>query len=165
MEEKGWFLKADTPLVGLDAVCALITLEGGRYLVQLRDDVPEIFYPGHWGLFGGAIEPGEQPMEALYRELREETGLTPDEVTYFTCFDIDLMAFGQKKITRLVYEVPMTDSQVAGLVLGEGSDYGVVTGEETLENGPVVPYDAFALWMHYARDRLARGAPGQRKTR
>ena len=35
-----------------DAVAGILVLEDGRYLMQLRDDIPGIFYPDHWGLFG-----------------------------------------------------------------------------------------------------------------
>ena len=35
------------------------------------------FYPGVWDLFGGHIEPGEQPEQTLIRELQEELGITP----------------------------------------------------------------------------------------
>jgi hypothetical protein len=31
----------------------------GRYLVQLCDSKPTIFFPDHWGCFGGAGEAGE----------------------------------------------------------------------------------------------------------
>jgi 8-oxo-dGTP diphosphatase len=37
------------------------------------------FYPGVWDLFGGHIEPGEHPEQALIRELREELGITPTQ--------------------------------------------------------------------------------------
>src|SRR5262244_3716729 len=49
------FLTDSHPLRGEDAVAAIITVEDGRYLMQLRDDKPRIFYPGHWGCFGGAV--------------------------------------------------------------------------------------------------------------
>lgn len=47
----------------------------GRYLLQLRDDVPNINYPGKWGLFGGGSEGDETPKQAAVRELKEEIGV------------------------------------------------------------------------------------------
>ncbi len=47
----------------------------GRVLLQLRDDRPDIMFPGHWGITGGAAEDGETPEQAALREVREETGL------------------------------------------------------------------------------------------
>jgi len=49
----------------------------GCWLLQLRDDVDTIIYPGHWGLFGGHVEAGEAPEQAVLRELEEEIGWTP----------------------------------------------------------------------------------------
>ena len=64
------FLRNDTSLVPSNAVVGLILLDGGRYLMQQRSQLPGIFYPGHWGLFGGGVEPGETAEAALERELR-----------------------------------------------------------------------------------------------
>ncbi|WP_398320951.1 NUDIX hydrolase [Vulcanococcus sp.] len=57
----------------MPATVALAMLQReGRWLMQLRDDVPGIVGPGCWGLFGGHLEPGETPEQALRRELVEE---------------------------------------------------------------------------------------------
>ncbi|HKY55145.1 MAG TPA: NUDIX hydrolase [Anaerolineales bacterium] len=40
------------------------------------------FYPNVWDVFGGHIEPGEQPVQALVRELKEELGITPTHWKY-----------------------------------------------------------------------------------
>lgn len=47
----------------------------GRLVLQLRDDKPDIPYPGHWGLWGGRVEAGETPIEGAIREVQEELTL------------------------------------------------------------------------------------------
>jgi 8-oxo-dGTP diphosphatase len=47
----------------------------GRLLMQHRSaDAP--ISPGQWGLPGGHVEQGEDPLAAAHRELGEEAGLT-----------------------------------------------------------------------------------------
>jgi ADP-ribose pyrophosphatase YjhB (NUDIX family) len=41
--------------------------------------------PSGWGVPGGFISLGEQPEEALRREIKEETGLTLDDIRIFRC--------------------------------------------------------------------------------
>jgi mutator protein MutT len=56
---------------------ALIILhdDEGRILLQQRtDDAPSL--PGVWAYFGGGIEPGETPEEAVRREAAEELNAT-----------------------------------------------------------------------------------------
>ena len=58
---------------------ALAMLErDDRWLLQLRDDIDTILCPGQWGLFGGHLEPGETPEQAVQRELEEEIAWRPD---------------------------------------------------------------------------------------
>ena len=61
------------PNVGI----ALFSPEG-RVLIgrRFRDDGPEIVLPGlEWQMPQGGIDPGENPREAVMRELWEETGV------------------------------------------------------------------------------------------
>lgn len=53
---------------------AVIIDTAGRLILQQRDDVPGINYPGLIGLFGGHREPGETPLLCAQRELQEEIG-------------------------------------------------------------------------------------------
>ncbi len=62
---------------------ALLFDRNGKLLIYLRDDKPTISFPNHWDLFGGIIEPGETPEQALVREVQEELGITLSTFTWF----------------------------------------------------------------------------------
>lgn len=57
----------------IPAVAALVLDDVGRLLLARRAEEP---YAGRWDTPGGFLEEGEHPVEALVRELAEETGLT-----------------------------------------------------------------------------------------
>ena len=61
----------------------------GKVLLQLRDNNPHIRYPNLWGTFGGQIEDGETPEEAIVRELSEELGYELSAPEYFGNFPLD----------------------------------------------------------------------------
>ncbi len=94
---------------------ALAMLEReGRWLLQLRDDIEGIVHPGCWGLFGGHLDPGERPEQAILRELREEIGWgAPALPFWFEHRDTQLSA----TYFRGPLTVPLT-----ALQLNEGQD-------------------------------------------
>lgn len=153
-----YFMRADGPLKPSDAVAALLVREDGRYVMQLRDAMPNIFYPDHWGCFGGAVDPGERPDAALRRELREELEFELPTAREFTRFDFDFRSVGHPKTSRIYYEVPVSDEAWRRFVLHEGADVQAFDGAELLARRKVSPYDAFALFIHLNRERFAAGA-------
>jgi 8-oxo-dGTP pyrophosphatase MutT (NUDIX family) len=141
-----FFLGGEGRLVPGEAAVALIVFDDGRYLLQLRDQKPGIFYPGHWGLFGGAMEPGEAAEAALRRELQEELGLAAPEMQHMTDFSFTFGRLGT--VTRHFFQVVLPASALAGLRLAEGSDMRSFLPSEILNLPRVVPYDSFAIWLH-----------------
>ena len=129
-----------------DAAVALIVVDNSRYLMQLRDQKPNIFYPGHWGLFGGALDPHEDAAVALKRELKEELHLDAPECRHFTNFTFDYGQHGT--VFRRFYEVSISRLAVEKLTLNEGAEMRAFPASELLNLPRVVPYDSFAIWLH-----------------
>jgi 8-oxo-dGTP diphosphatase len=56
--------------------CSMIFVRNDKkILLYKRDDKPSIQAPGKWDLFGGHIEAGEKPDDAIIREIAEELGI------------------------------------------------------------------------------------------
>ena len=152
---KDFFLGGEGKLEPANAAGALIVVGTQRhYLMQLRDQKAGIFYPGHWGVFGGAIEPGEPPEETLTRELHEELGLTVTTISYFTEFSFDFGFNGLGHFTRRYFEVPIEPAEIDKIVLREGSAFRLFSARELLNAQRIVPFDAFAIWLHAGRNQI-----------
>ena len=147
-------LTDNLPLRPSDAVAAIIVLDDGRYLLQLRDDKPGIFFPAHWGLVGGALDDGEAEDEALRREVQEELGVTVGTYRHLMRFEFDLDSMGIGKFTRSFFEVPLTRDAFKSIRLSEGQSVSALSREEALQVHPMAPYDAFALWWHANQGRV-----------
>src|SRR5262245_49671172 len=84
-----------------------------------------------WAFPGGAIEPGEEPVEAAHRELLEETGLTVDELTPYG-------VYYRPSVTNAAASVEIhtywggTDATQDDVVLGEGQAMMFLTPEEAV---------------------------------
>lgn len=90
--------------------------------MQLRDDFPHIIYPGIWGFFGGHIEPGENSDTGVQRELMEELGYAPPNLTLF-------LQQSDEKTRRYFYHCELT-VPLSELQLNEGQDLALCSVEE-----------------------------------
>jgi len=149
---KDYFIEDEHRLVPKDASAAVILLDDGQYLLQLRDQKAGLFYPGHWGLFGGAIDPHETPEAALRRELCEELGLRDCAPAPLSELTFTVGPFGT--ISRFFFEVFVPRAVLADLRLAEGAGMSAFEARDILTRPRVVPYDSFAIWLHANRARL-----------
>ena len=130
------------------------------YLLQLRDFKSSIIYPGHWGAFGGAIEEGESPRIAIYRELKEEIGHSPNVFSFFR------EVYKDKNKLNIHMFYSEIDVPVSELHLMEGTDFGMFTREEILSGNlysqkigkafPIVPLlsEMFDDFFEYADKKI-----------
>lgn len=100
-------------------VALAILPRDGKFLMQLRDNIPTILYPGLWGFFGGHMEPGETPEIAVQREIKEEINYDMLDPKAFGCYSDD-------RVIRHVFYSPLT-VDIDQLVLQEGWDLGLLT--------------------------------------
>lgn len=144
-------------------VAALMLTADGRYLMQLRDDRPDLRVRDHWCLFGGRAEAGETPRAALLRELTEELEYRPRAVRWFTETGFVMPQLGVGPSWKTFFEVPVTEDEVAGMVQHEGAGRRLFALDELLREPRVVPWDVHAVILHARRavvfDRDARTAP------
>lgn len=96
---------------------ALLFDRDHRLLIYLRDDKPDIPFPNCWDFFGGHLEPGETPEQALVREVREELGV---ELISWQLFRVyECMSGDAYPNTKFIYQARI-DKTVGELTLYEG---------------------------------------------
>ena len=100
-------------------VAIAILYQSDKILLQLRDDIPTIVYPGVWGMFGGHIEPMETPLETMKRELLEEIGYVPTSLYEFG-------TYATEEVVRHVFHGHL-EVGLEQLILGEEWDMELVT--------------------------------------
>lgn len=94
----------------------------GQVLLQQRDEKPGLAFPGCWTLFGGRVEPGESPDEAMARELMEELEIRVP-LTHWRVYD---EPWKDVIVEQHVYYAPF-DRAVDSMVLNEGQAMGYFT--------------------------------------
>ena len=144
-------LKKKSFLYPKNAVAGIIIVNN-KFLLQLRDNKNNIFFPNFWGLFGGAINESEKYLDGLNREIQEEVNLNiskkKKKFVTNTTFEIK-----KKKIERYVYSLEISEQESKKIEINEGQNFKLFTREE-LQKIRIVPYDFLAIWIHINLKRL-----------
>jgi 8-oxo-dGTP pyrophosphatase MutT (NUDIX family) len=94
--------------------CVILVDPRGWILLQERDEHAPID-PERWGLSGGHLEPGEEPLDGAYREVEEETGvgLAPGTLEHFETLAVFHPAYGSvDQVHVYVARVELTDADI-----------------------------------------------------
>lgn len=99
--------KVGHDLLWLTGVSAIVRNENGEYLLAQRAD------NNKWALISGILEPGEQPADAIVREIKEETDLDAHAVRLIAVVsDENTITYGNGDITQyldLMFECALTE--------------------------------------------------------
>ena len=104
---------------------AVLLHRDGRVLLQHRDDKPDIESPGQWSLFGGGLDEGEEPEDAMLSEIDEEIGYRPRAQRPLVVFS---GWYAEFHVYLAEVSPPLEE-----LVLGEGQGFGYFTRKEAEE--------------------------------
>lgn len=70
----------------MDNVKIILINADGKILLNHREGKPGIGSPGKWAFFGGGIEKGESPDQAIVRETKEEIGYDLVSIALFRVY-------------------------------------------------------------------------------
>jgi 8-oxo-dGTP diphosphatase len=129
--------------------------DAGRLLLvraAQHDDIP-----GVWSLPGGGIEHGEAPVQAVVREVAEETGLAVEVVRLRDVVsDLAVLAHADRLMhtDRILYDVKVTGGQLRSEV-GGTSDLAEWVEPDRLGHLPLLPFLARLLGYPVEPEALA----------
>ena len=129
-----------------DVSLFILYTSSGHILLQHRTD-DAFRLPGYWAFFGGGIEQGENPTEALRREIREELSYEVQGPKFFLAQKV---RDEENDITKYVFVEQYQDQP---LQLGEGQAMGWFSPDETHEL-KMIDHDRFVV--EQVRDYLNR---------
>jgi 8-oxo-dGTP diphosphatase len=115
-------------------VAGLIVAADNRILITQRSATQAM--PLQWEFPGGKVEPGESPVEALARELREEIGVA---VEVGRIWDVLFHPYPAFDLVMLVYRCRIVEGEVARSV--EVADLAWVATSELPGVWDILPAD------------------------
>ena len=118
-----------------------------NYLLQLRDNKKNVYFPNFWGVFGGRVEKTETYQKALEREIKEETNLIVKASRII--LSVNFKMIGLKNINNIVY-YECRILKKTKIILTEGRKYKFFSFNQ-IKKLNVIPIDFAAIKNHYLK--------------
>lgn len=126
-----------------------LIIDKGKYLMQLRDNKKDIFYPNFWGLFGGSLNKKETYKKAVKREINEETNLTVKVSKEILSVKFTMVAL-KRKCQIVYFECKILKKKK--IILREGKEYRFFSFNQ-IKKLNMVPMDFVAISSHYFNNK------------
>ena len=120
-------MKLKKQIPQLQSAHAVLLLDG-QYILQLRDNKPDIAAPGQWTLFGGMIAEAETPQQSIQREIFEELYIQPKK--FQRLWFVDYIAEFEKEWIRSWFFSADVKDVWPHHKLMEGQDTGIFTYDQ-----------------------------------
>jgi dihydroneopterin triphosphate diphosphatase len=133
------------------------------YVCRTDEDYPKFliikrrskYLGGTWQMISGLQEEGEKGWEAAIREIKEETGLTPDR--FYSTNEIDTFYEVKQNIINLVpIFAGFLDKQQEVVLSPEHSEYKWVTTQEAID---LLYFKKQADYMKMIEDKFIKQEP------
>lgn len=116
-----------------------------KYLLQLRDNKKNIYFPNFWGLFGGRLDKNETYVKALEREIKEEINLIVEMKKKILSTTYNMVGL-KKKRKMIYYECQKIKN--TKMELREGKSFKFFKFEQ-IKKLKIIPMDFVAINTHY----------------
>ena len=122
----------------------LLLFLGEKLVVVLRDDFPEIPFPGLWDFPGGGREGAESPADCVIRETKEEIGIALARTDL-----IWSRSFAGAAGSTWLFAAHLPAGAAANLVLGEeGQKLELMTPARYVDHPKNIPHLADRLRLY-----------------
>lgn len=120
-------------------VIIAVVQKGDKFLITQRKEPDDSGHPynGYWQLVGGGMEFGENPVETVLREVKEEAGIDVDIIRLLP--EIYTETRGEWQGIFIAYLCKMKNEDKAIVISHEASAYKWVTLEE-LKQYSLMPF-------------------------
>ena len=144
-------MKPAPKVLGIQSVHAILILDG-KFILQLRDNKPTISNAGQWSLFGGKMDIGETPLQAIRREIYEELSIEPAE--YRCLWFTDYFAPFEGTIIRMWFYASDVTTVWPGYKLREGQAVRAFRFEQIA--GLDMPWVMYQTLEHFHRQHESK---------